>query len=66
MTSATEWECEDCGWPQPTIAGPPTDESECDNCGGQMVPVTTTQEDARTFDPLAEFHGMIHDEETTR
>ena len=36
---SVQWECEDCGWPQPSIAGEPTDESECDNCGGEMVRV---------------------------
>jgi hypothetical protein len=31
------WHCEDCGWPQPSMI-PVTPESECDNCGGEMVP----------------------------
>jgi rRNA maturation endonuclease Nob1 len=30
--------CEDCGWIWPLGDCPP-DGSECDNCGGELVPV---------------------------
>lgn len=31
------WICEDCGWPWP-LAGKPPAGSECDSCGGELVP----------------------------
>jgi hypothetical protein len=38
MTTPTTWQCEDCDWPWP-LAGKPPAGSECDNCGGELVPV---------------------------
>lgn len=32
----TRWECIDCGWVWPV--GIPGDDTECDNCGGELVP----------------------------
>lgn len=34
-----QWECEDCGWPWPLPEAPQG--GECDNCGGEMVCVST-------------------------
>jgi hypothetical protein len=38
MTAKPNWHCDDCGWPWP-LAGKPPAGSECDNCGGELVPV---------------------------
>lgn len=36
------WQCDDCGWPWPFAGSPPAG-SECDNCGGELVPVPAKQ-----------------------
>jgi hypothetical protein len=33
---ATGYECEDCAWAWP-LSSAPSDDAECDNCGGPLV-----------------------------
>jgi hypothetical protein len=37
MARKQAWTCEDCDWTWP-LAGKPPAGSECDNCGGELVP----------------------------
>ena len=39
MSTDQTWQCEDCAWPWPRAGKPPA-YAECDNCGGELVPVS--------------------------